>query len=100
MLPSHDRGLAINDPRLRAAAALLVDMGASEVFLFGSATRNELRPDSDIDIAVRGLPPAQFFAAASKATDALGRPVDLMELEDRSPAVRYVLGSGELIRVV
>jgi predicted nucleotidyltransferase len=100
MLPSHDCGLSIDDPRLRAAAALLRDMGASEVFLFGSATRNELRPDSDIDIAVRGLPPAQFFTAASKATDALGRPVDLMELEDRSPAVRYVLGSGELIRVL
>ena len=91
---------SIDADRLRAAAALLLRLGATEVFLFGSAARNELRPDSDIDIAVRGLPPARFFAAASKATDALGRPVDLMDLDDPSPTARYVLGSGELIRVL
>jgi predicted nucleotidyltransferase len=62
--------------------------------------RNELRSDSDIDIAVRGLPPARFFAAASKATDILGRQADLMDLDDHSLAVRYVLGSGELIGVL
>jgi len=97
---SENCGLSIDDSSLRAAAKLLFGMGASEVFIFGSATRNELRPDSDIDIAVRGLPPARFFAAASKATDILCRQADLMDLDDRSPAVRYVLGSGELIRVL
>ena len=91
---------SIDADRLRAAAELLVDMGATEVFVFGSAARNELRPESDVDLAVRGLPPARFFAAASKATDALDRPVDLMDLDDPTPTVRYVLGSGELIRVL
>ena len=91
---------SIEADRLRAAAVLLFEMGASEVFVFGSAARNELRPGSDVDIAVRGLPPDRFFAAASKATDALGRPVDLMDLDDPGPVVRYVLGSGELIRVL
>ena len=92
--------LSVNDSRVRAVAAMLVDFGASEVYLFGSAARNELRPDSDVDIAVRGLPPAHFFAAAAKAADVVGRSVDLMELDERSPAVRYVLASGELIRVL
>jgi predicted nucleotidyltransferase len=63
-------------------------MGASEVFVFGSAARNELRPESDVDIAVRGLPPNRFFAGASQAADALGRPVDLIDLDDRTPTVR------------
>jgi predicted nucleotidyltransferase len=92
--------VSIDAGRLRAAAALLFDMGASEIFVFGSAARNELRPESDVDIAVRGLPPARFFAAASKAADVLGRPVDLMDLDDPNPTVRYVLGSGELVRVL
>jgi predicted nucleotidyltransferase len=97
---SQNGRLSIDDPSLRAAATLLLGMGASEVFIFGSAARNELRPDSDIDIAVRGLPPARFFAAVSGATDLLGRPADLIDLDDRSHAVRYILGSGELIRVL
>jgi predicted nucleotidyltransferase len=58
-----------------------------------------LRPDSDIDIAVRGLPPALYFSAISKASDLLGRPVDLVDLDDPTPIVRYLLGSGELVRV-
>ncbi len=99
---SQTPAVSIDAERLHAAAAaaLLFDMGASEVFVFGSAARDELRPQSDVDIAVRGLPPARFFAAASKAADALGRPVDLMDLDDPTPTVRYVLGSGELVRVL
>jgi predicted nucleotidyltransferase len=74
-------------------------MGATHVFVFGSATKDRLRPDSDIDIAVRGLPPALYFSAISKASDLLGRPVDLVDLDDPTPIVRYLLGSGELVRV-
>ena len=76
------------------------EMGASEVFLFGSAARNELRPESDVDMAVRGLPPGRFFSAVSEATDALGRTVDLIDLDEATPKVRYVLGRGELVRVL
>lgn len=90
----------IDAERLRAAVMLLRNMGAHEVFLFGSAARNELRPQSDVDIAVRGLPPSRFFAAASGATDALDRPVDLVDLDDPTPIVRYLLSSGELVRVL
>jgi predicted nucleotidyltransferase len=31
-------------------------MGATQVFIFGSAVKGRLRPDSDIDMAVTGLP--------------------------------------------
>ncbi len=82
-----------------AAADLLRRMGATQVFIFGSATKNALGPDSDIDMAVTGLPPQVYFSAVSKASDLLGRPVDLVDLDDTSPLVRYLLGSGELVRV-
>ena len=85
---------------LHAAAVLLRDMGAKEVYLFGSAARNELRPDSDIDIAVRGVPASCFFAAASRAADALGRPVDLVDLDVPSPTVNYILEAGILVRIL
>ena len=82
-----------------AAANLLRSMGASEVFLFGSATTGQVRSDSDVDLAVKNLPPRLYFSAVSKASDLLGRPVDLVDLDDDSPLVRHLLRSGELVRV-
>jgi predicted nucleotidyltransferase len=84
---------------LLAAADLLRSMGASQVFVFGSLVRGELHPDSDIDLAVSGLPAKVYFSAVSRASDILGRPVDLLDLDDDTPLVRHLLGSGELIRV-
>ena len=84
---------------IRAAATLLIRMGATKVFVFGSATKNGLRPDSDVDLAVTGLPPEVYFSAISKASDLLGRPVDLVDLDDQTPLVRHILRSGELVRV-
>lgn len=82
-----------------AAANLLRSMGASDVFIFGSLVRGELRPESDVDMAVSGLPAEVYFSAISKASDILGRPVDLLDLDDDTPLVRYLIRSGELIRV-
>jgi predicted nucleotidyltransferase len=84
---------------LLAAANLLLRMGATQVFVFGSATTDGLRPGSDIDMAVTGLPPTVYFSAISKASDLLGRPVDLVDLDDPTPLVRHLLRSGELVRV-
>ena len=103
-LAGHLHGLRmakilVDSNALAAVSSLLVRLGATEVFVFGSATKDGLRPDSDIDIAVRGLPPSAYFSAISKAADLLGRPVDLVDLDDPTPIVRYLLDSGELVRV-
>src|SRR5215470_11513960 len=82
-----------------AVAKLLLSMGASQVFVFGSVTRGELRPDSDIDMAVSGLPARIYFSAISKASDLVRRPVDLVDLDDDTPLVRYLRRSGDLVRV-
>ena len=89
----------IDSNALSPAVSLLLRLGATEVFVFGSATKEGLRRDSDIDMAVRGLPSSVYFSAISKAADLLGRPVDLVDLDDPTPIVRYLLGSGELVRV-
>ena len=43
------------------AASALKAAGAKEVYVFGSASKGRMRPNSDIDIAVSGLPPEVFF---------------------------------------
>ncbi len=89
----------IDKSALQEAANLLKSFGASQVFIFGSALKGELRTDSDIDMAVSGLPARVYFSAISKASDLLGRPVDLVDLDDDTPLVRYLVDSGDLVRV-
>jgi len=66
---------------------------------FGSAAKGGLRPGPDVDMAVTGLPSQVYFSAISKASELLGRPVDLVDLDEPTPLVCYLLGSGELVRV-
>ncbi len=80
-------------------ARLFRGLGASQVLVFGSVVKGQLRPDSDIDMAVSGLPPHVYFSAVSQAADLIGRPVDLVDLDDDSGLVRYLRGSGELVGV-
>ena len=84
---------------IERAAAALKKLGAREVYVFGSAASGTLREGSDIDLAVSGLPPEVFFRAMALAADALGRAVDLVDLDDEGPFTRYLREEGELQRV-
>jgi predicted nucleotidyltransferase len=86
-------------PLIEKAAAALLAAGAKEVYVFGSASKGKLRPDSDVDIAVAGLPPEVFFRAMAAAHDALGRSLDLVDLDDDNDFTRYLKRKGELLRV-
>jgi predicted nucleotidyltransferase len=91
--------LFIDTDAIDAVAKLLRGMGATEVFVFGSAAKGGLRPDSDVDLAARGLPSRVYFSAVSRASDLIGRPVDLVDLDDPTPIVQYLIDCGELVRV-
>lgn len=84
---------------IKLAAAILKRYGAREVYVFGSAATGPLRKDSDIDLAVSGLPPECYFRAMGDAADVLGRDLDLIDLDDDSPFTRYLKEEGELRRV-
>lgn len=84
---------------IERASAILKAAGASEVYLFGSAARGVMREGSDIDLAVSGLPPEVFFKALGEAEDALGRPLDLIDLDEVNPFTQYLKEEGELQRV-
>lgn len=79
--------------RLKATESELRRRGVAHLSLFGSLARGEAREDSDIDLAVEIEPGRSFSLIRMEDTrllleDALGRPVDLGEVESFRPAVR------------
>lgn len=86
-------------PLIEKAAAALKAAGAREVYVFGSTAKGTLREDSDVDLAVSGLPPEVFFRAMAQASRALGRPIDLVDLDEDNPFTNYLKAKGRLVRV-
>lgn len=85
--------------RVAQAAKALKAAGAREVYLFGSVAAGHLHEGSDVDLAVTGLPPETFFVAMGKAGDILGRPLDLIDLDEDNPFTRYLKEEEELVRI-
>ena len=96
-----DRERCVREIRamIPSVADLLVrDFGVRKVVLFGSLARGDGRPDSDIDLAVEGLPPELTFRAMARAADIAGRHVDLVPLETARPEVLAIIErEGEVI---
>jgi len=68
------------------------------VILFGSLARGRFAPGSDIDLAVEGLPPGDFFTALAEANRLTRFWVDLKPLEELQPHFRErVLATGECV---
>ena len=97
-----DHSIPMSDELRRSiqkTAKVLRQFGAREVYTFGSAAEGVLRPASDIDIAVSGIPPRLFFRAMSKAGDTLSMPLDLIDLDEDTPFTRYLREKGGLALV-
>ena len=84
---------------IERAVHVLKRAGAQEVYLFGSTASGVPRADSDVDLAVSGLPPENFFSALGQAADLLPCSLDLVDLDEVNPFTRYLKEEGELRRV-
>jgi predicted nucleotidyltransferase len=74
------------------AQELVTQHRARRVLLFGSVARRwPLRPDSDIDLAVEGMPSENYYQIVGDLQTSSGRWVDLVRLEDVRPAVRQII---------
>ncbi len=77
-----ERGLTLDLAR-RAADLLRERFGASMVFAFGSLVRpGGFDERSDVDLAVGGVTPDQFFRAWAAVSSVVDRPLDLVDLDD------------------
>jgi predicted nucleotidyltransferase len=81
------------------ASEILKSFGATEVYLFGSATTEKFTDDSDIDLAVSGLPPADFYKALGRTMAGIQHSVDLIDLDEGNDFVKFLRTHGELHRV-
>lgn len=75
--------------------------GAKHLALFGSAARDELRDDSDIDVLVEFEGAASFdryFDLKTYLEELMGRPVDLVTEKGLKPRARLHVHK-DLIRV-
>lgn len=80
---------------------LVLHLGASAVILFGSAARDQLRADSDYDIAYlseRKLSPYERFMAAQQLAGELGRDVDLIDFAEATTVFQaQIVGDGKIL---
>lgn len=80
---------------LRSHAQVLLERyGACKLGLFGSAARDELQPDSDIDVLVEfNQPPTvdSYFGTKDYLESVLGRSVDLVTRSGLKPRARLNL---------
>ena len=65
---------------LARGVTILKSGGCSHVYVLGSVAEGRSHPDSDIDFAVRGCPPENFFKLQGRLLLELGRPADLIDL--------------------
>jgi predicted nucleotidyltransferase len=86
--------------RLQLTIKALQDLGAREIYIFGSFGTERFDEDhSDIDLAVKGLPDRNFYRAGGVAMSIFKREVDLIDLDDASLFNDYLQKKGMLRRV-
>ncbi len=84
---------------IRRAVEILKSAGCTDIFLFGSLTKERAGADSDLDLAIRGCPPGNFFHLLGQLMFELDHPVDLVDLDSADPFARYLEEKGNLIRI-
>ncbi len=100
MLMSQGIVSHLNEVQLSKAIELLVEeFNPIVIYLFGSSSRNELREDSDIDIAFlteNDIDTYICFMKAQELADIFKREVDLINLNTSSTVFKaQVVGTGK-----
>lgn len=68
------------------------------IILFGSLVKGRFMAESDLDVAVAGLAPADFFTAYAEINRLTRFPIDLKPLENLHPHFyQRVLAQGETL---
>jgi predicted nucleotidyltransferase len=69
---------------------------AKRVLLFGSSVDTE-KESRDIDIAVEGISPGDFFKFYGDLIFSLSKPVDVIDIKGKSKFISLILREGVLL---
>lgn len=69
---------------------------AKRVLLFGSSLKPEIE-SHDIDIAVEGISPKDFFSYYGDLMLSLSKPVDIIDISGTSKFIKLILKEGVLL---
>lgn len=83
---------------IHKAVNILTESGCKEIYLFGSLVNGDFNERSDI-VAVRGINPVEYFKILGKLIMSLNHSVDLIDLDEDTRFVKFLLKKEELIRV-
>jgi len=74
------------------------DFGATQIIVFGSLVKDRFDAQSDIDLAIEGIPPEDYFTAMAAANQISHQWVDLKPIESLEPHfLQVVLKTGRRI---
>lgn len=79
------------------AIKILKDEGCKEIYLFGSLVSGNFHENSDIDLAVNGLPENRYFKVMGRMMLELEIPFDLIDLDEKDNSFTHAISKGELV---
>ena len=84
---------------IERAVQILRAGGCREVYVFGSVAEDRTREGSDLDLAVSGCPPRNFFPLLGRLLTELDHSVDLIDLDRESRLVGFLQNHELLVHV-
>ena len=85
------------ETELKEIARISKEFGASKVILFGSCLE-DIEAAQDIDVAVSGIKPGEFFKYYGKVSMAVDDEVDIVDLDDvREHLYQRLLSKGRVL---
>lgn len=88
MIPKKELDKAIN---------IAKEFGIGKLYLFGSSLCKSPAKAHDYDFAVAGIAPSNFFSFYGKLYRALSKPVDLVDLSEKSLFNSLIIREGRKI---
>lgn len=89
----------VYEENLMRAVNILKEGGCTEIYLFGSLAIGKAHQKSDMDLAVRGCPPGNFFFLLGKLLVSLDYVVDLVDLDKNLAFAHFLEQEKELQRI-
>ena len=84
---------------INKAVDILKSAGCDECYIFGSVADGNSNEKSDIDLAIRGLPPEKFFYVYGQLSMQINRVIDLVDLDDGSRFSQKLQSREAMMRV-